>query len=144
MAAREPLHRFGFVNGRLVVALGLLALVGVGCRQAEAGVHVIAVEIEHSRFDPATITVEPGSTVRFVVRNGDPIAHEFLIGDEAAQRRHETGTEPEHGARPGELSIPPGETRITTYTFPSRGRLLVGCHLPRHYDYGMRGSITIR
>jgi uncharacterized cupredoxin-like copper-binding protein len=88
--------------------------------------------------------VEAGSTVTFVVHNGDPIAHEFLIGDAAAQWRHETGTEPEHGARPGELSIPSGETRITRYTFPSEGRLLVGCHLPRHYDYGMRGTITIR
>lgn len=106
---------------------------------------VVTVTIEHSRFDPASIVVEPGATVRFVVRNDDPIAHEFLIGDEAAQLRHEKGTEPEHGARPGELSIPPGETRITTYTFPSeRGRLLVGCHLPAHYDYGMRGTITFR
>ncbi|MQA99934.1 MAG: hypothetical protein GEU78_06530 [Actinobacteria bacterium] len=144
VAAREPLHRLGFVRGRLFLALGLLALFGAGCRQAEAGAPVIAIEIEHSRFDPAAIRVEAGSTVTFVVHNGDPIAHEFLIGDAAAQRRHETGTEPEHGARPGELSIPPGETRITSYTFPSDGRLLVGCHLPRHYDYGMRGTITIR
>lgn len=129
---------------RLLLAACLLGLVGAGCRQAEAGTRVIEIEIEHSRFDPAAITVESGSTIRFVVRNGDPIAHEFLIGDAAAQRRHETGTEPEHGARPGELSIPPGETRITTFTFGGPGRLLVGCHLPRHYDYGMRGTITIR
>jgi uncharacterized cupredoxin-like copper-binding protein len=129
---------------RLIPVLGLLALVGVGCGPAEAGTRVIEIQIEHSRFDPAAIAVEPGSTVRFVVHNGDPIAHEFLVGDEAAQLRHETGTEPEHGARAGELSIPPGETRVTTYTFPLVGELLVGCHLPRHYDYGMRGIITIR
>lgn len=129
---------------RLLLAACLLALVGMGCAQAEAGTRVIAIEIEHSRFDPSAITVESGSTVRLVVHNGDPIAHEFLIGDAAAQRRHETGTEPEHGARAGELSIPSGETRTTTFTFEGPGRLLVGCHLPRHYDYGMRGTITIR
>jgi uncharacterized cupredoxin-like copper-binding protein len=129
---------------KLILALCLAALAGTACGRAEAGTTVVVVDIEHSRFDPSTITVEPGSTVRFVVHNNDPIPHEFLIGDQAAQDRHETGTEPEHGARPGELSIPPGETRMTTYTFPSTGNLLIGCHLPAHYDYGMRGEITIR
>jgi len=129
---------------RLILGLCLAALAATACGRAEARTRVIEVDIEHSRFDPASIQVEPGSTVRFVVHNNDPIPHEFLIGDEAAQDRHETGTEPEHGARPGELSIPPGETRITTYNFPAQGSLLVGCHLPQHYDYGMRGEITIR
>lgn len=130
---------------RAVIAISCLAAVaGIACGRAEAGTRVVTVTIEHSRFDPASISVEPGSTVRFVVHNGDPIAHEFLIGDAAAQRRHEDGTEPEHGLRPGELSIPAGETRITTYTFPPQpGSLIVGCHLPTHYDYGMRGTIAI-
>ena len=128
----------------LIAALCLMALTGVACERAEAGMRVIEVRIEHSSFDPAAIEVKAGSTVRFVVHNGDPIAHEFLIGDEASQQRHETGTEPEHGARPGELSIPAGETRVTTYTFPDVPSLLIGCHLPRHYDYGMRGLVTIR
>ena len=127
-----------------LVAAGLVAVLSVACSPAEAGLRVVTITIEHSRFDPALVTVEPGSTVRFVVHNRDPIAHEFLIGDEAAQLRHETGTEPEHGARAGELSIPAGETRITTYTFPLIGRLLIGCHLPSHYDYGMRGAVRIR
>jgi uncharacterized cupredoxin-like copper-binding protein len=129
---------------RVIASLALLGLALAGCARAEAGTRVIDVQIEHSRFDPGAIAVETGSTVRFVVHNDDPIAHEFLIGDEGSQRRHETGTEPQHGDRPGELSIPAGETRITTYTFSSAGRLLIGCHLPRHYDYGMSGTITIR
>jgi uncharacterized cupredoxin-like copper-binding protein len=132
------------VKRLLTIGLCLVALAGIACAPAEAGTQVVVVDIEHSRFDPSTVTVEPWTTVRFVVHNHDPIAHEFLIGDEAVQDRHETGTEPEHGARPGELSIPAGETRITTYTFGRPGGLLVGCHLPKHYDYGMRGTITIR
>ena len=42
-----------------------------------------------------------------------------------------------------ELPIPPGETVVTTMTFPSQGSLLFGCHLPGHYAYGMRGLISI-
>jgi uncharacterized cupredoxin-like copper-binding protein len=78
-----------------------------------------------------------------VIHNRDPIDHEFIIGDEHVQLVHEEGTEAHHGARPGEISIPAGETRTTAYTFDEDGSLIFGCHLPGHYSYGMRGEITI-
>jgi uncharacterized cupredoxin-like copper-binding protein len=81
--------------------------------------------------------------VTFVVRNDDPIDHEFLIGDEAAQDLHESGTEAHHGDRPGEISVPAGTTVSTSYTFEEPGTLLFGCHLPQHYAYGMKGVIRI-
>jgi len=60
------------------------------------------------------------------------------------QRVHEEGTEAHHPPRPGEVSVPAGETVVTTYIFPeSPGALIFGCHLPGHYDFGMRGTVTI-
>jgi uncharacterized cupredoxin-like copper-binding protein len=107
-------------------------------------VRTVEVELRYSHFHPDAFTVAPGETVRFVVHNGDPIDHEFIIGDAAMQRVHERGTEAYHPPRPGEMSVPAGETRETTYTFPSAaGGLLLGCHLPGHYAYGMRAAITI-
>ena len=103
----------------------------------------VHIRIHFSRFDPSDIAIEPGQTVRFVVENTDPIDHEFIVGDERVQEAHEAGTEAHHPPRPGEISIAPGETVITTVTFPSQGSLLFGCHLPGHYAYGMRGVITI-
>jgi uncharacterized cupredoxin-like copper-binding protein len=101
--------------------------------------------IHYSRFDPASLQVEPGETVRFVVTNTDPIDHEFLVGDAEMQEIHEKGTEAHHGARPGEISVPAGATVETTFTFPST--LAPGwefaCHLPGHYDFGMHGPITL-
>ena len=79
-----------------------------------------------------------------MVRNTDPIDHEFLVGDMKRQMAHEKGTEAHHGARPGEISIAAGQTKSTTMTFDEPGRLLIGCHLPTHWDYGMRGDIVIR
>ena len=39
--------------------------------------------------------------------------------------------------------MPAGETVVTTYTFPKiSGSLIFGCHLPGHYDFGMRGTVT--
>ena len=104
----------------------------------------IHIRIHYSRFEPQQIDVEPGQTIRFVVENTDPIDHEFIVGEEDVQQVHEVGNEAHHAPRPGEISIPAGETVITTYTFPGRpGGVLFGCHLPGHYAYGMRGEISI-
>lgn len=132
---------------RLLLAAASFVVLATGCSSADAGsrdgIRTIEVVIEHSLFVPDTLHVEPGETVRFVVRNNDPIDHEFLIGDEEVQRVHEEGTEAHHGARPGEISVPAEAMRSTTYTFGHEGYTLFGCHLPQHYDYGMKGSITI-
>lgn len=111
-----------------------------GDRSARETVHVT---VRDSRFVPDNFEFPVGTTVTFVVENTDPIDHEFIIGNEAVQQAHEEGTEAHHGAKPGELSIPIGETRRTTYTFDEPGPLLIGCHLPTHYDFGMRGDITV-
>ncbi|MDQ3913868.1 MAG: plastocyanin/azurin family copper-binding protein [Actinomycetota bacterium] len=113
-----------------------------GCSGGESS-REVHVELRFSRFVPDTFEFAAGTTVTFVVENRDPIDHEFLIGDEEVQRAHEEGTEEHHGAKPGEISVPAGETRETTYTFEEPGTLLIGCHLPTHYDYGMRGEITV-
>ena len=79
-----------------------------------------------------------------MIENTDPIDHEFILGDERVQLVHEEGTEAHHAPRPGEVSVPAGETVVTTYTFPKiSGSLIFGCHLPGHYDFGMRGTVTI-
>ncbi len=104
----------------------------------------VAVTVRHSRFVPARFTFPRGTTVRFVITNTDPIDHEFILGDEALQNRHETGSEAAHGAVPGEVSVPAGGTGETIYTLSRPGVLLIGCHAPGHYAYGMRGWVRVR
>ena len=103
----------------------------------------VHIRIHYSHYDLSEIAVDPGQTITFVVENTDPIDHEFIVGDAQVQQAHEAGTEAQHPPRPGEISIPAGETVTTTMTFPATGTLLFGCHLPGHYAYGMRGVITI-
>lgn len=127
---------------RLVFPLALCALL-MGCAQAAAGVRTVEIVIEHSRFVPDQLTFAAGTKVRFVVVNNDPISHELIIGDESVQLVHENGTEAHHGAKPGEVTVPPRTTRSTTYTFDEPGSTLFGCHAPNHYAYGMRGTIEV-
>ena len=128
---------------RGVALAACLLLAASGCSSGAPSDQTVDVAIRFSRFDPHHFEFPAGSTVTFVVTNKDPIDHEFLIGDERVQQVHEEGTEAHHGAKPGEISIPAGETRSTTYAFTQPGTLLIGCHLPGHYDYGMKGDIDV-
>lgn len=103
----------------------------------------VVIDIEHSEFVPASIPVAEGTTVRFVVVNNDPINHELIVGPQAVHDRHRDGAEREHGAVAGEVSVPPLERRVTTYTFDEPGTIEMACHLPSHYDYGMRGTVKV-
>jgi uncharacterized cupredoxin-like copper-binding protein len=135
----------------VVVACAAAALGAVratGARPDEAGPdRTVVVTMRHSRFEPAAVRVDPGERVRFVLRNTDPIDHEFILGDDAVQRRHEQGRERQHhGDVPGERSVPAGQEAATTYAFPAAldGRVLAfACHLPGHYAYGMHGTVRV-
>jgi uncharacterized cupredoxin-like copper-binding protein len=129
---------------RRLLALSLVALAAAACSQAAAAPaeRTVRIRIHYSAYSLGHLDVSPGETVRFVVTNTDPIDHEFIVGDESVQVAHELGTEAYHPPRPGEITIRAGETVETTYTFGDRD-LLFGCHLPGHFVYGMRGSISV-
>lgn len=129
---------------RIAALVLLLCVLGACSSERPGDSRVIEIDIEHSAFDPERLEVDAGETVTFVITNGDPIDHEFIVGDEEVQRIHEEGTEKHHGARPGEISVPAGATAVTTYTFEEPGELIYGCHIFGHYDYGMRGAVEVR
>ena len=123
-----------------VLALAI-AILMTACAGEE--MRTVEITIKHSRFDPAVVDASSGETVRFIIHNLDPIDHEFILGDDEVQRRHESGSEPHHGAIPGEVSVPAGETRTTTFEFETLGNVPYGCHLPGHWAYGMRGAVLV-
>jgi uncharacterized cupredoxin-like copper-binding protein len=127
-----------------LVAVSALAACAAPAGGAPDGEQTVTLTARWSRFAPERLEVPAGTTVRFVVRNEDPIAHELIVGDEAVQDVHEKGTEAHHGERPGEVSVPAGATVETTFRFDRRGTVLFGCHLPGHWAYGMRGTIEVR
>jgi uncharacterized cupredoxin-like copper-binding protein len=103
----------------------------------------VEIDIEHSRFSPDTLAVVPGTRVRFVVVNGDPIGHELITGGPDVHARHARGTEATHLSVPGEVSVGPTETGVTTFRFTEPGQYEFACHLPNHYEYGMKGTIEV-
>lgn len=97
-------------------------------------------------YDPASIEVDTGETVTFVVTNAGDLMHEFVVGDtemqETAEKQMSEGMG-DHMETMASLSVDPGETAETTVTFDEPGELFYACHLEDHYVGGMVGTITI-
>ena len=148
----------------MVIALASIALVACGSDEGtttgedEGGVRTVEIAaLDELRFDPETIEVSVGETVRFVVTNEGAAPHDFLIGDEHSQEKHEeemqagmthedeaAGEEGEHAEGfPEAFLLEPGETKEVEVTFDEAGSFLYGCHQPGHYDAGMVGTITV-
>ena len=141
--------------GALACALAVAAFVAAGvagsadasgdARPAALGPGTVTVrlDVRDSRFTPSRIHVVPHTEVRFEVVNHDFINHELIVGADDVHARHEQGHEPWHPPVPGEVSVAPHTTGVTTYAFHAPGTVLFACHLPGHFAYGMKGTVVV-
>ena len=104
------------------------------------------------RFDPGAIAIHQGETIRFLLENPTVAPHDFTLGDMDAQMHHHeemsAGTTHDHadtgeGGLPGPVMLEPGETAEVIATFDEAGEILVGCHVPGHWEAGMRGALLV-
>lgn len=145
-------RRWPWIVAAVVVAV-VVAAIGTAVSRAVAddpvlpvlgpGDVTVEVDVEHSLFVPEDLRVVEGTRVRFVVVNGDPINHELIVGPPDVHAAHEAGTHAQHPSIPGEVSVGPNGTAITTYRFDEPGTVEFACHLPGHYEYGMHGVIEV-
>ncbi len=140
--------------GLVAVAIGVaLVAGGYGLVAADAGASsgpirgpglvTVTVDIRFSHFRLDDLRVRPGTLVRFVVRNHDPINHEFVVGPPSVHAAHAHGTERTHPPVPGEVSVGPDGIGETVYRFDRPGSVEYACHLPGHLAYGMVGTISV-
>jgi plastocyanin len=142
MTRKRARLAFGAGLVAVVVAAGAAA-VALAARPGTTPQTAITIEIKYSHFNPSAISVPVGVPVTITLVNEDPIDHEWIIGDDAVQERHRTGTELLHPVRPTEQVIPALSTRVTTITFDHPATWKYICHLPGHEAYGMVGVASI-
>lgn len=162
-----PRARLGLL---LIVVLGLAVPAGCdrgapvvtplpspGRPDAPREVNVIAKDYV---FIPDPVDVLPGETVLLHVVNGGLVPHELVIGDAAVQEAWERAWAATVGGPPGATPVPPPPELAGTRVFVASGqrvdilwtvpddpalvaRTLFGCHLPGHWQQGMRAALRI-
>ena len=98
------------------------------------------------KIEPAAIRVPVGQAVTFVVTNTGKNEHEFIVGDESVQMKHEGDMAGMGGMtqdEPNGIGVKAGETKELTMTFASAGTTIAACHETGHYAAGMKAMITI-
>lgn len=98
------------------------------------------------KMEPAAMTAKVGHPVTFVVTNTGSTEHEFYVGDQAAQMKHNEEMMGMSGMAHDEamgIGVKPGETKELTITFPTAGALIAGCHVSGHYAAGMKAIIEV-
>ncbi|MBA9878611.1 cupredoxin family protein [Ralstonia pickettii] len=99
------------------------------------------------RFQPITLTVKVGETVRFVVKNLGKVHHEMVIGTAADLKEHVEMMRkmPEMDHTTGKhLSLEPGQQGAIIWRFGEPGIIDFACLVPGHYEAGMIGKIVVK
>lgn len=137
---------------RLAIAVGTLAVLLTACGHddpASSGAtrseQTIKVRMIDNEFDPGSLKLAKGETVRLEFTNSGSIRHEAIVGDEKAQAQHESemGMKGDMHDEGSAVSVEPGETKELSYKAAKAGSTLIGCHEPGHYDAGMRVKVAI-
>ena len=139
--------------------------------EAAKATRTIEVVLKDIAFEPKSIKVKAGETVRFVLVNEGKLPHEFNLGDKAMHAEHQkemiamqgkmftAGMNHEgmdhgqmdhgqmgagHGHAGGNtVLVQPGQRAELTWTFRKSAPIEFACNVPGHYQAGMVGALTI-
>lgn len=137
----------------LLRVLGIV-LLAASCASGEPSGSVpedgIEITMRDSVFDPKHVTVKRGEPVTFVFVNRGSLEHEAFIGSAKEQEAHaremaeaDDGGHGGHGETSSGVTVKPGRSEMLEHTFTEAGDTLIGCHVPGHYDAGMRVEVTV-
>lgn len=172
-AIADSLHKNGHGTNHLEnMGHGHVEAVAFGEPGSQSEVNrEIEVTMMDNYFEPETINILAGETVRFVIKNYGDFLHEFNIGTAAMHAAHqeEMMTMMEHGMLtataidddmmnmnhsdggmsghvhddPNSVLLEPGETKELIWKFANATDLEFACNVPGHYDAGMMGRIEL-
>ncbi|MBX9756406.1 MAG: plastocyanin [Pseudomonadaceae bacterium] len=168
------------VIAAISLLFGATAMASVGHDKNDIGQPGTAAEVTRTVevkmgdifFSSKSISIKPGETIRFVLRNEGSLLHEFNIGDAAAHAAHqkemaamfENGTLGATGSGqmanmghnmngmkmagmehndPNSVLVEPGATQELIWTFTQSTALEFACNVPGHYQSGMVGQFEL-
>jgi uncharacterized cupredoxin-like copper-binding protein len=146
---------------RSVAVAGAVVLTAVACGgddddETSAGAddvpsRVVEVEMtDQLKFEPESLTVSGGETIKFVFKNTGKLVHDALIGDAHIQQEHDLGMgagaghDSHHGGEePPYVEVAAGGTKELVHKFTTPGEILIGCHQVGHWAAGMKIAVSV-
>jgi uncharacterized cupredoxin-like copper-binding protein len=134
----------------------------------------IEITMRDNLFDPESISVKAGETVRFKITNKGEFLHEFGLGTAAMHAEHQKqmATMMEHGMiepdrinrkmmkmdhgaggmkgmmmshdDPNSILLEPGKSGEIIWKFTKPMDLEFACNVPGHYESGMMGPLKVK
>jgi len=109
-----------------------------------AGPTTVQVTLSEFAIQTSLTTFKVGVPYHFVVTNSGQVTHEFMAGPIAVAHASEDARD---AAKLFEVSeLEPGQSGTADYTFTQpypAGTLEFSCHVPGHYESGMRLDFTV-
>jgi uncharacterized cupredoxin-like copper-binding protein/Cu/Ag efflux protein CusF len=125
---------------------GDAAAIGVAGQAGKVSRTVNVDMTDTMRFNPASISVKQGETIRFIVKNSGQLKHEFVLGTDKELKEHyelmKKFPEMEH-SDPNQVTVAPGKTGEVIWQFTKAGKVNFACLQPGHYDAGMKGMVNV-
>ncbi len=138
--------------------------------RASAVSRTLQIIMKENFYEPKSIDVKAGETIRFKIVNKGELVHEFNIGTAAmhASHRKEMMMMVEHGVLeadkinhhmmkmdmgggktmahddPNSVLLEPGKSGEIIWTFTKAADIEFACNVPGHYDAGMMGDIRFK
>lgn len=124
---------------------------GSPAEAAEADRTIEVTARDDMMFSPDAVSIDKGTTVRFVVDNVGELQHSFTLATPTEQREHEEEMQGMSMDRmadhmkgdPNGIVVQPGDTRSITWRFTEATTVQFACHIPGHYPAGMKGSVSV-
>ncbi len=131
----------------LLVFSGFIVAHSISALKWRLLLRTVKVDMTDSmRFDPSSLAVRQGETIRFVVSNSGKLKHELVLGTEKELKEHyeamKKNPEMEH-ADPNMVTLAPGKTGEVVWQFTKAGKVDFACLQPGHYDAGMKGAVNV-
>ena len=108
---------------------------------------VIKITALDFKYEPSSISVKSGETIKFIITNKGKVDHEFVLGTITEQKEHDKEMLDHPHMKvddPNGVSIPKGKSESLIWTFTKPMTIQYACHIPGHYAAGMFGNMQIK
>ena len=134
---RITLRIIAIAIGALLLATACAPATGTGGSGGSGGGGSVNIEATEFKFAAPTTTFTRGQPIRFTVKNSGSVEHSWEL-----MPRGEMDVSKALVAIPSS-ELRAGATASRQYIFQNAGNYEFACHLPGHYEAGMKLDVTV-